>query len=299
MKKMTATPPIYSKGIVLAGGMGSRLYPATLATSKHLLPVYDKPMIYYPLSTLMLAGVRDILIITTPADHGAYEQLLGDGSRIGMTICYATQSEPRGLADAFLVGRDFIGSDHVVFILGDNFFHGPGFQAMLTQAASSSSGATVFTHRVENPQSFGILEQDAEGNILSLEEKPTHPKSNLAVVGLYFYDNQVVEIAAHHLAPSSRGELEITDVNREYFRRGQLRAQPLGSDVAWFDMGTPDALMQASRFVKTTEAQQGKKIACIEEIAYQQGWIDAPQLETLSRALDNDYGCYLRKCLDA
>lgn len=280
------------KGIVLAGGSGSRLHPLTRAVSKQLLPVYDKPMVYYPLSTLMLAGIRDILLICTPVDRSAFERLLGDGSQLGMQISYGVQPRPEGLAQAFLIGQDFIGGDGVALILGDNIFHGQGLQHMLARAAARPRGATVFAYRVKDPARYGVVELDAAGQPLSIEEKPPVPKSHFAVTGLYFYDNQVIEIAAG-LRPSPRGELEITDVNREYLRRGQLEVECFTRGFAWLDTGTHESLLQASSFVQTLEQRQGLRIACIEEVAYIKGFIDAAQLEQLARQSNNDYGQYL------
>jgi glucose-1-phosphate thymidylyltransferase len=280
-----------TKGIVLAGGSGSRLYPVTTAINKHLLPIYNKPMIYYSLSTLMLAGIRDILLITTPQDLPAFQNLLGDGTRLGIEIEYAVQAKPEGLAQAFIIGCEFIGADNVALILGDNVFYGRGFQPLLAEA-SSRTGATIFGYPVKNPRPFGVVELDAENRVLSLEEKPEHPKSNLAVVGLYFYDNQVVDIAVN-LLPSARGELEITDVNREYLRRGQLNCVRFGRGFAWLDTGTHDSLLQAGNFIETLEERQGLKVACLEEIACIKGFITPRQLAALADELTNDYGQYL------
>ncbi len=282
----------FDRGIILAGGAGSRLYPLTHAVNKQLLPVYDKPMIYYPLSTLMLAGIRNILLITTSEDLPAFRRLLGDGSQIGLSLQYAVQPQPQGLAQAFLIGREFIGRERVALVLGDNIFFGPGFQALLNKACARDSGATVFSYRVKDPQRYGVVELDDRQKPISLEEKPAAPKSKLAVTGLYFYDNDVVEIASG-LRPSARGELEITDVNREYLRRGQLHVEAFARGFAWLDTGTHETLTQSANFVQTVEMRQGLKIACIEEVAYQKGFITAEELGRLARALPNDYGQYL------
>ncbi len=290
---MADQTPAFTKGIILAGGLGTRLYPVTHAISKQLLPIYDKPMIYYPLSTLMLAGIRNVLVISTPHDIGSFERVLGDGSKIGIRITYAVQPHPGGLAQAFLVGREFIGRDHVALILGDNIFYGQGFQEKLVAATVRSTGATNFAYAVSEPQHYGVVEFDSEWRPISIEEKPAQPKSHFAVTGLYFYDNQVVDIAGS-IKPSARGELEITDVNREYMRRGQLSVERFGRGFAWLDTGTHESLMQASAFVETIQARQGFKIACIEEVAYRQGFITAQQMLDLAKALKNPYGKYLQ-----
>lgn len=281
------------KGIILAGGSGTRLHPITLGVCKQLLPVYNKPMIYYPLSILMLAYIRDILIITTPEDQTQFKRLLGDGSAIGLNLSYAIQDKPNGLAEAFIIGKEFIGSDSVALILGDNIFYGNHLGPLLEKAVAKRQGATLFGYYVKDPERYGVVEVDKEGNALSLEEKPAHPKSSIAVTGLYFYDNQVVEIA-HGLKPSPRGELEITDVNKEYLKRGQVTVELMGRGFAWLDAGTFDSLMQSSHFVQVIEERQGHCIASLEEIAYKQGFIDKEQLEALGKKLGKShYGKYL------
>ena len=286
------------KGIILAGGTGSRLHPITLGTSKQLMPVYDKPMIYYPLSTLMLAGIRDILLISTPEDTPRFAQLLGDGSRFGLAISYAVQPSPDGLAQAFVIGRNFVGSDASALVLGDNIFYGHDLQPQLARAAASERGATIFAYPVADPERYGVAEFDASGAVTTLEEKPAQPKSRYAVTGLYFYDNRVLDIAAS-LTPSARGELEITDVNRRYLEWGELACEVMGRGMAWLDTGTHESLLEASQYIETIERRQGLKIACLEEIAYRMRYIDAAQLETLGAAMaKNGYGRYLLRLLE-
>lgn len=281
------------KGIILAGGSGTRLYPITKGISKQLIPVYDKPMIYYPLSTLMLAGIRDVLVISTPEYTPLFEGLLGDGSDFGINLSYKVQEHPNGLAEAFILGKEFIGSDSVCLILGDNIYYGSGLSKQLQEAAKKEDGATVFGYHVNDPERFGVVEFDENMHALSIEEKPEHPKSNYAVTGLYFYDNDVVEIA-ENLEPSDRGELEITDVNKEYLRRGKLDVKLMGRGYAWLDTGTHDSMLEAASFISTIQKRQNLKVACLEEIAYRMGWIPKAKLIELAQPLKkNDYGQYL------
>lgn len=286
------------KGIILAGGTGTRLHPITRGTSKQLLPVYDKPMIYYPLSVLMLAGIQDILIISTPEDLPNFQKLLGNGEEFGIRLNYAEQPSPDGLAQAFIIGEEFIGGDNVCLILGDNIFYGFGFSAMLNQATARKTGATIFGYHVSDPQRFGVVEFDANNKVISIEEKPQQPRSNYAVTGLYFYDHRVVDIAKH-IQPSERGELEITDVNNIYLETGDLNVNLMGRGFAWLDTGTHDSLMEAGHYVQTIETRQGLKIACLEEIAYRNGWLTKEQLRTQGEALiKTGYGEYLLQIID-
>ena len=286
------------RGIILAGGSGTRLYPITTAVSKQLLPIYDKPMIYYPLSTLMLAGIRDILIITTPEDQAQFQRLLGDGRRYGVSLRYAVQPRPEGLAQAFLIGADFVGADNVALVLGDNIFYGQGMSEDLREAAEQSHGATVFAYQVSDPERYGVVEFDRDSRAVSIEEKPAAPRSNWAVTGLYFYDNRVVEIA-RQLKPSPRGELEITDVNRAYLESGDLHVKRLGRGIAWLDTGTHESLQQASAFIQVLQERQGLMVACLEEIAWRLGWITSAEVEAIAKPMrHNGYGRYLLQLLE-
>ena len=287
-----------TKGIILAGGSGTRLYPITKGVSKQLLPIYDKPMIYYPLSVLMLAGIREVLIITTPEDVDSFKRLLGDGSQFGIELTYAVQPSPDGLAQAFIIGEDFIGDSNVCLVLGDNIFYGQGFTPMLKQAIARQQGATVFGYQVKDPERFGVVEFDQNKCVISLEEKPKHPKSNFAVTGLYFYDNDVIQIAKQ-VKPSDRGELEITTVNQMYLERGDLNVELLGRGFAWLDTGTHESLLEAAQFDETIEKRQGYKVACLEEIAFNNGWLSAEQILEIGQSMSkNDYGQYLMSLVD-
>lgn len=281
------------KGILLAGGLGTRLYPLTRVISKHLLPVYDKPMVYYPLSTLMLAGIRNILIISTPQDVPLYRRLLGDGSQLGLSLAYSEQPAPGGIAQAFLVGRNFVAKESVALILGDNIFYGHGLSGLFQQAVAENKGATVFAYSVKDPERYGVPSFDKDGRLVGIEEKPAHPSSNFAITGLYLYDNDVLDIAAG-LKPSARGQLEITDVNKEYLKRGRLRLVKFGRGVAWLDTGTPESLLQTTEYVSTIEHRQGFKVACVEEVAYRMGYIDASQVVKLAQNYSGDYRAYLQ-----
>ena len=286
------------KGIILAGGSGTRLYPITMSVSKQLLPIYDKPMIYYPLSTLMLAGIREILVITTPQDQAQFQRLLGDGSQYGLQLSYAAQPSPDGLAQAFIIGREFVGADNVALVLGDNIFYGHGLPEDLRRASQRTEGATVFAYQVRDPERYGVVEFDSEGRAISLEEKPKAPRSHWAVTGLYFYDNRVLDVAAN-LKPSARGELEITDVNRAYLEWGALHVEKLGRGIAWLDTGTHESLHQASGFIQTLQERQGLMVSCLEEIAYHEGWMSAEDVRRIAEPMKkNEYGQYLLRMIE-